>query len=91
METICNVIHAHKNYWDCFKYSILLNEKSPEIHYKFFELEKPEIYQTRNMYPKIDTTSFDIILHDIITGNGSRLNNNNNILKYTQFQFSQRN
>lgn len=70
METICNVIHAHKNYWQCFQYSVLYDEKySPEIRYECNELqEKPETYQTRNMYPKIDTTaSFDILLNDIIT------------------------
>ncbi|XP_026812396.1 histone deacetylase 6-like [Rhopalosiphum maidis] len=66
METISNVIYAHRHYWDCFKYNIFYNENLPEIHYNFFD-EKPEIYQTRNMYPKIDTSSFDIILNNIIT------------------------
>lgn len=68
METICNVTHAHKNYWDCFKYSILNNIISSEINYEFIGPKKQEIYQTRNMYPKIDTTSFDIILNNIILG-----------------------
>lgn len=68
METICNVIHAHKNHWDCLKYSILCNENSPEIHYKFFKSKKQEIHQTRNMYPKIDTTGFDTILNNLILG-----------------------
>lgn len=69
METIGNVIYAHSQYWDCFKYNIFYKENLPKIHYNFFD-EKPEMYQTRNMYPKIDTTtsSFDIMLNNIITG-----------------------
>lgn len=67
METIGNVIYALRHYWDCFKYNICYKENLPEICYNFFD-EKPEIYQTRNMYPKIDTSSFDIILNNIITG-----------------------
>jgi len=67
METIDNVIYAHKTHWDCFKYNIFYKENLPEVHYNFFD-GKPEIYQTRNMYPKIDTSSFDIILNNIITG-----------------------
>lgn len=67
METIGNVIYAHRHYWDCFMYSTFYKENVPEIHYNFFD-EKPEIYQTRNIYPKIDTASFDIILNNIITG-----------------------
>ncbi|XP_008185547.1 histone deacetylase 6 isoform X1 [Acyrthosiphon pisum] len=66
METIGNVIYAHRHYWDCFKYNIFYKENLPKIQYNFFD-EKPEIYQTRNMYPKIDTTDFDIILNNIIT------------------------
>ncbi|XP_025203106.1 histone deacetylase 6-like [Melanaphis sacchari] len=66
METIGNVIYAHRHYWNCFKYNILYKEKIPEIYYNFFD-EKPEIYPTRNMYSKIDTSSFDIILNNIIT------------------------
>ncbi|KAE9544638.1 hypothetical protein AGLY_000180 [Aphis glycines] len=66
METIGNVIYAHRHFWDCFKYNICYKENLPEICYNFFD-EKPEIYQTRNMYPKIDTSSFDIILNNIIT------------------------
>ncbi|KAL4113721.1 hypothetical protein QTP88_017298 [Uroleucon formosanum] len=68
METIGNVIYAHSQYWDCFKYNIFYKENLPKIHYNFFD-EKPEMYQTRNMYPKIDTTtsSFDIMLNNIIT------------------------
>lgn len=72
METIRNVIHLHAMYWDCFKYSILYNESSPEIRFDFVgekHTKKDEIiYQTRNMYSKIDTTSFDMILNNIITG-----------------------
>lgn len=67
MESIRNVINVHENYWDCFKYSILNPGNSQEIHYDFFE-EKPTIYQTRNMYPEVDTTSLDIILDNIIKG-----------------------
>lgn len=67
METIRNVIYAHTNYWNCFKYNLLYNGNSSEIHYNFFDV-KPEMYQTRNMYEKIDTTSFDVILNKIITG-----------------------
>jgi len=67
METIGNVIYAHRHYWDCFKYNIFHKENLPKIHYNFFG-EKPEIYQTRNMYPKFDTSDFDIILNNIITG-----------------------
>jgi len=67
METIGNVIYAHRHYWDCFMYNIFYKEHAPEIHYNFFD-EKPDIYQTRNIYPKIDTTSFDLILNNIITG-----------------------
>lgn len=67
MDTIGNVIYTHRHYWDCFKYNIFNCDNLPEIHYSFFD-EKPEIYQTRNMYPKIDTTSFDTILNNIITG-----------------------
>lgn len=66
MESIRNVIHAHENYWNCFKYNILNNENSPEIHYNFVG-EKPKIYQTRNLYPKLDTTNVDKILNTIIT------------------------
>jgi len=65
METIVNVIYAHRHYWDCFMYNIFYKEHIPKIHYNFCN-EKPEIYQTRNIYPKIDTTSFDIILNNII-------------------------
>lgn len=67
MESIRNVIHAHENYWDCFKYSVLNHGNSQEIRYDFFE-EKPTIYQTRNMYTKTDTTSVDVILNNIING-----------------------
>jgi len=67
METIRNVIHAHRNYWECFKYNILLNDNSPEIHYNFSS-KKIETYQTRNNYPEIDTTYFDKILNNIIKG-----------------------
>ncbi|XP_022181289.1 histone deacetylase 6-like isoform X3 [Myzus persicae] len=66
MESIGNVIYAHRHYWDCFKYNVFYKENLPEIHYNFFD-EKPGIYQTRNMYPKIDTANFDIILNNIIT------------------------
>lgn len=67
MESIRNVVYVHSNYWDCFKYSILKNENSPVINYMFVG-EKPEVYQTRNMYLKIDTTNFDKILNTLITG-----------------------
>lgn len=67
METIRNVIHVHKSYWDCYKYNILAGENSPSIQYNFI-IEKPEVYQTRNMYPKIDTTSLDVVLNNMILG-----------------------
>lgn len=68
METIRNVIYTHKNYWECFKYNTLCAEKASEINYDFTD-EKPDVYQTRNMYPKLDTTSFDLMLNKITTGN----------------------
>lgn len=67
METIRNVIRVHKNYWDCFKYSILADENSPSIQYNFFN-EKPEVYLTRNMYSKIDTKHFDVVLNKMVVG-----------------------
>lgn len=80
METIYNVIHVHKSYWDCFKYNMLCKEnlEIPEIYYNFYD-KKPEKYLTRNMYPKIDTLSFDKILNNLIKGkykkNISKFNN----------------
>lgn len=67
MNTIHNVIRAHSDHWECFKYSVLNNDNSLEIRYDFTD-EKPKVYQTRNMYPKVDTTRFDKLLNDIIAG-----------------------
>ncbi|VVC32623.1 Histone deacetylase superfamily,Histone deacetylase domain [Cinara cedri] len=71
METIRSVIHVHAMYWDCFKYSILYSEILPEIRYDFVVEKSTEkskiIYQTRNMYSKIDTKRLDTILNNIIT------------------------
>lgn len=67
MDTIHNVIHTHSDHWECFKYSVLNSENSTEIRYDFTD-EKPKVYQTRNMYPKVDTTHFDKLLNDIIAG-----------------------
>jgi hypothetical protein len=67
METIRNVINVHKYYWDCFKYNILADANSPSIQYNFFS-EKPQVYLTRNMYSKIDTKHFDVLLNNMIIG-----------------------
>lgn len=68
MDTIRNVVCAHSKYWECFKHSILdINDDSLKTHYNFFD-KKPEIYQTRNMYPIIDTTHVDTVLSKLIMG-----------------------
>lgn len=67
MDTIHNVIRAHSDHWECFKNSVLNSENSTKTRYDFTD-EKPKVYQTRNMYPKVDTTRFDKLLDDIITG-----------------------